>query len=37
MTDSALILSLSLPELTKQLQEELLSPEDVFYSYMQKV
>lgn len=35
--DAALILSLSLSELTKQLREELLTPEDVFYSYMQKV
>ncbi|XP_075895434.1 fatty-acid amide hydrolase 1 isoform X1 [Nelusetta ayraudi] len=34
--DATLILSLSLSELTKQLQEELLTPEDVFYSYMQK-
>ncbi|GAA6235008.1 fatty-acid amide hydrolase 1 isoform X1 [Lates japonicus] len=35
-TDSSLILTLSLPELTKQLQEGKLSPEDVFYSYMEK-
>uniref|UniRef100_A0A3Q2Q4R1 Amidase domain-containing protein n=1 Tax=Fundulus heteroclitus TaxID=8078 RepID=A0A3Q2Q4R1_FUNHE len=35
-SDSAAILSLSLPELTKQLRENLLSPEDVFYSYMEK-
>ncbi|XP_069551158.1 fatty-acid amide hydrolase 1 isoform X1 [Brachyistius frenatus] len=35
-TDSALILTLSLSELTKQLQEGSLSPEDVFYSYMEK-
>ncbi|XP_069006420.1 fatty-acid amide hydrolase 1 isoform X2 [Embiotoca jacksoni] len=35
-TDSALILTLSLSELTKQLQERSLSPEDVFYSYMEK-
>ncbi|XP_070817906.1 fatty-acid amide hydrolase 1 [Chaetodon trifascialis] len=34
--DSALILTLSLSELTKQLQEGSLSPEDVFYSYMEK-
>ncbi|XP_019135084.2 fatty-acid amide hydrolase 1 [Larimichthys crocea] len=36
MTNSALILTLSLSELTKQLQEGLLSPEDVYYSYMEK-
>ncbi|XP_070764432.1 fatty-acid amide hydrolase 1 [Enoplosus armatus] len=36
MTDSALILTLSLSELTEQLQEGSLSPEDVFYSYMEK-
>ncbi|CAJ1060400.1 LOW QUALITY PROTEIN: fatty-acid amide hydrolase 1 [Xyrichtys novacula] len=36
MTDSAYILALSLPELTKQLQEGSLSPEDVFYSYLEK-
>lgn len=36
MTNSAPILTLSLSELTKQLQEGLLSPEDVFYSYMEK-
>ncbi|KAM7012154.1 fatty-acid amide hydrolase 1 [Tautogolabrus adspersus] len=36
MTDSALILTLSLSELTKQLQEGSLSPEDVFYSYLEK-
>ncbi|XP_044054786.1 fatty-acid amide hydrolase 1 isoform X2 [Siniperca chuatsi] len=36
MTDSALILNLSLSEVTKQLQEGSLSPEDVFYSYMEK-
>ncbi|XP_035997184.1 vitamin D3 hydroxylase-associated protein [Fundulus heteroclitus] len=35
-SDSAAILSLSLPELTKQLRENSLSPEDVFYSYMEK-
>uniref|UniRef100_A0A1A7WT04 Fatty-acid amide hydrolase 1 n=3 Tax=Iconisemion striatum TaxID=60296 RepID=A0A1A7WT04_9TELE len=35
-TDSALILSLSLSELTKRLQEDSLSPEEVFYSYMEK-
>lgn len=34
---AGLVLSLSLSELTKQLQEEFLSPEDVFYSYMRKV
>uniref|UniRef100_A0A8C4DZ09 Fatty-acid amide hydrolase 1 n=1 Tax=Dicentrarchus labrax TaxID=13489 RepID=A0A8C4DZ09_DICLA len=36
MTDSAHIVTLSLSELTKQLKEGLLSPEDVFYSYMEK-
>uniref|UniRef100_UPI0037E8888E fatty-acid amide hydrolase 1 n=1 Tax=Semicossyphus pulcher TaxID=241346 RepID=UPI0037E8888E len=36
MTDSELILTLSLSELTKQLQEGSLTPEDVFYSYMEK-
>uniref|UniRef100_A0A3Q3VIG4 Fatty-acid amide hydrolase 1 n=1 Tax=Mola mola TaxID=94237 RepID=A0A3Q3VIG4_MOLML len=36
MPDPALILTLSLSELTKQLQEGLLSPEDVFYTYMEK-
>lgn len=35
-TDSALILTLSLSELTKQLQKGSLSPEDVLYSYMEK-
>ncbi|XP_041863322.1 fatty-acid amide hydrolase 1 [Melanotaenia boesemani] len=35
-TDSALILSLSLSELTRQLQDGLLNPEDVFYTYMEK-
>ncbi|XP_019936036.2 fatty-acid amide hydrolase 1 isoform X1 [Paralichthys olivaceus] len=35
-TDSALILTLSLSELTKQLQEGLLTPEEVFYTYMEK-
>ncbi|KAM4739181.1 fatty-acid amide hydrolase 1 [Anableps anableps] len=35
-SDSAAILSLSLSELTKQLREGSLRPEDVFYSYMQK-
>ncbi|XP_062250667.1 fatty-acid amide hydrolase 1 [Platichthys flesus] len=35
-TDSALILTLTLSELTKQLQEGLLSPEEVFYTYMEK-
>ncbi|KAF7659686.1 hypothetical protein LDENG_00294480 [Lucifuga dentata] len=34
--DPSLILSLSLAELTEQLQEGSLSPEDVFYSYMEK-
>ncbi|XP_047442105.1 fatty-acid amide hydrolase 1 [Mugil cephalus] len=34
--NSELILTLPLPELTKQLQEGLLSPEDVFYSYLEK-
>ncbi|XP_005795802.1 fatty-acid amide hydrolase 1 [Xiphophorus maculatus] len=34
--DSAAILSLSLSDLTKQLREGSLCPEDVFYSYMQK-
>ncbi|XP_054908534.1 fatty-acid amide hydrolase 1 [Poeciliopsis prolifica] len=34
--DSAAILSLSLSELTKQLREGSLCPEDVFHSYMQK-
>ncbi|XP_039983659.1 fatty-acid amide hydrolase 1 [Xiphias gladius] len=35
-TDSAVILTLSLSELTEQLQKGSLSPEDVFYSYMEK-
>ncbi|KAK5616254.1 hypothetical protein CRENBAI_015162 [Crenichthys baileyi] len=35
-SDPAAILSLSLPELTKQLREGSLCPEEVFYSYMQK-
>ncbi|KAK5931102.1 hypothetical protein CgunFtcFv8_027280 [Champsocephalus gunnari] len=35
-TDSALILTLSLSELTKKLQEGSLNPEEVFYSYMEK-
>ncbi|KAM9357667.1 fatty-acid amide hydrolase 1 [Symphorus nematophorus] len=35
-TDSAHILTLSLSELTKQLQEGSLSPEEVLYSYMEK-
>uniref|UniRef100_A0A8C2WBJ3 Fatty-acid amide hydrolase 1 n=1 Tax=Cyclopterus lumpus TaxID=8103 RepID=A0A8C2WBJ3_CYCLU len=35
-TDPALILAMSLSELTNSLQEGLLSPEDVFYSYMEK-
>ncbi|XP_037105838.1 fatty-acid amide hydrolase 1 isoform X2 [Syngnathus acus] len=34
--DSSLILSLSLTELTKKLQDGQLVPEDVFYSYMEK-
>ncbi|XP_040895350.1 fatty-acid amide hydrolase 1 [Toxotes jaculatrix] len=36
MTDSAVILMLSLSELTKRLQEGSLSPEEVFYTYMEK-
>uniref|UniRef100_A0A8C9ZPY9 Fatty-acid amide hydrolase 1 n=1 Tax=Sander lucioperca TaxID=283035 RepID=A0A8C9ZPY9_SANLU len=36
VTDSALILTLSLSELTKKLQEGSLSPEDVLYTYMEK-
>ncbi|XP_076583085.1 fatty-acid amide hydrolase 1 [Chaetodon auriga] len=36
VTDSALILTLSLSELRERLQEGSLSPEDVFYSYMEK-
>uniref|UniRef100_A0A3Q4M8G9 Fatty acid amide hydrolase n=1 Tax=Neolamprologus brichardi TaxID=32507 RepID=A0A3Q4M8G9_NEOBR len=36
-TDSAFILTLSLSELTQQLNEGSLTPEDVFYSYMEKV
>ncbi|KAF3834882.1 hypothetical protein F7725_027440 [Dissostichus mawsoni] len=35
-TDSTLILTLSLSELTKKLQEGSLNPEEVFYSYMEK-
>ncbi|KAK1897259.1 Fatty-acid amide hydrolase 1 [Dissostichus eleginoides] len=35
-TDSALILTLSLSEVTKKLQEGSLNPEEVFYSYMEK-
>ncbi|KAM3876160.1 fatty-acid amide hydrolase 1 [Diretmus argenteus] len=35
-TDASLILSLPLSELTKQLKEGSLNPEDVFYSYMEK-
>ncbi|XP_063323521.1 vitamin D3 hydroxylase-associated protein-like [Pelmatolapia mariae] len=35
-TDSAFILTLSLSELTQQLKEGSLSPEDVLYSYMEK-
>ncbi|XP_061540544.1 fatty-acid amide hydrolase 1 [Phycodurus eques] len=34
--DSSLILSLSLAELTSKLQDGLLRPEDLFYSYMEK-
>lgn len=36
-TDPPLIQSLSLSELTKQLKGGSLSPEEVFYSYMEKV
>ncbi|XP_030584230.1 vitamin D3 hydroxylase-associated protein-like [Archocentrus centrarchus] len=36
MTDSAFIMDLSLSELTKQLKEGSLSPEDVLHSYMEK-
>lgn len=36
MANSAFILKLSLSELTKQLQEGSLSPEDVFYTFMEK-
>lgn len=36
LAESALILTLSLSELTKKLQEGSLNPEDVFYSYMEK-
>uniref|UniRef100_A0A3Q0RZA6 Fatty acid amide hydrolase n=1 Tax=Amphilophus citrinellus TaxID=61819 RepID=A0A3Q0RZA6_AMPCI len=35
-TDAAFIMSLSLSELTKQLKEGSLSPEDVLYSYIEK-
>ncbi|XP_063323788.1 vitamin D3 hydroxylase-associated protein-like [Pelmatolapia mariae] len=35
-TDSSFILALSLSEVTKQLKEGSLTPEDVFYSYMEK-
>ncbi|XP_028260637.1 vitamin D3 hydroxylase-associated protein-like [Parambassis ranga] len=35
-TKAALILSLSLSELTKQLQDGSLNPEEVLYSYMEK-
>uniref|UniRef100_A0AAX7VBR8 Fatty-acid amide hydrolase 1 n=1 Tax=Astatotilapia calliptera TaxID=8154 RepID=A0AAX7VBR8_ASTCA len=35
-TDSSFILGLSLSEVTKQLKEGSLTPEDVFYSYMEK-
>nr|XP_012775590.1 vitamin D3 hydroxylase-associated protein isoform X2 [Maylandia zebra] len=35
-TDSAFILTLSLSELTQQLKEGSLTPEDVLYSYMEK-
>ncbi|XP_077389323.1 fatty-acid amide hydrolase 1 [Festucalex cinctus] len=34
--DSSFILSLSLTELTNKLQDGLLRPDDVFYSYMEK-
>ncbi|XP_077463933.1 fatty-acid amide hydrolase 1 [Stigmatopora argus] len=34
--NSSLVLSLSLTELTNKLQEGLLRPEDVFYSYLEK-
>ncbi|KAJ0032387.1 hypothetical protein NQD34_002468 [Periophthalmus magnuspinnatus] len=36
VTNSAFILNLSLSELTNQLQEGSLSPEEVFYAYMDK-
>lgn len=36
MTNAPFILSLSLSELTKQLQESSLSPEEVFYTYLEK-
>ncbi|XP_072294919.1 fatty-acid amide hydrolase 1 [Eucyclogobius newberryi] len=36
MTDSHLILNLPLSELTQQLQKGSLSPEEVFYAYMEK-
>uniref|UniRef100_A0A8C6TBI9 Fatty-acid amide hydrolase 1 n=1 Tax=Neogobius melanostomus TaxID=47308 RepID=A0A8C6TBI9_9GOBI len=36
MTNALYILSLSLSELTKQLQESALSPEEVFYTYLEK-
>lgn len=36
MTKAPFILSLSLSELTKELQEETLFPEEVFYAYMEK-
>lgn len=35
--DPSLILSLSLADLTNKLNDGLLRPEDVFYSYMEKV
>ncbi|XP_054458233.1 fatty-acid amide hydrolase 1 [Anoplopoma fimbria] len=35
-TNSTVILEMSLSELTKNLQEGSLNPEDVFYSYMEK-
>lgn len=36
MTNASFILSLSLSELTKALQEDALSPEEVFYAYLEK-
>lgn len=36
MTKASYILSLSLSELTKELQEDTLSPEEVFYVYLEK-
>lgn len=37
MTEAPFILSLSLCELTEKLQEDSLSPEEVFYTYLEKV